>query len=70
MVSTTARRDAVGWLREARGLRLRRACRLIGLSTATWRYRRRLSAANTNLLEQLHTHAAARSALGIADSTS
>lgn len=64
MVSTTARREAVGWLRETRGLRLRRACRLIGLSTATWRYQRRLSAANTKLLEQLHTHAAARSRFG------
>ena len=64
MVSTTARREAVGWLRETRGFRLRRACRLIGLSTATWRYQRRLSAANTKLLEQLHTHAAARSRFG------
>jgi putative transposase len=64
MVSTTARREAVGWLRETRGLWLRRACRLIGLSTATWRYQRRLSAANTKLLEQLHTHAAARSRFG------
>ena len=63
-VSTTARREAVGWLREMRGLRLRRACRLVGLSTATWRYERRLSAANAKLMEQLYTHAAARSRFG------
>ncbi len=64
MVSTTARREAVGWLRETRSTSLRRACRVGGLSTATWRYRPRLSAANQKLMEQLHTHAPARSRFG------
>jgi putative transposase len=64
MVSTTARREAVEWLRETRSTSLRRACRVVGLSTATWRYRPRLSAANEKLLGQLHTHAAARSRFG------
>ena len=54
----------MGWLRDTRRLRLRRACRLISLSTATWRYQRRLRPANTNLLQQLHTHAAERSRFG------
>jgi len=64
MVSTTARREAVGWLRETRNTSLRRACRVVGLSTATWRYRLQLSAANEALLAKLHTHAAARSRFG------
>jgi putative transposase len=64
MVSTTARREAVEWLRETRSTSLRRACRVVGLSTATWRYRPRLSAANEKLLGQLHTHAAQRSRFG------
>src|SRR3954468_13058158 len=64
MVSTTARREAVEWLRETRNTSLRRACRVVGLSTATWRYRPRLNEANEKLLEQLHTHAAARSRFG------
>ena len=33
----------MGWL-QTRGTSLRRACRVIGLSTATWRYQRRTSA--------------------------
>lgn len=64
MVSTTARREAVEWLRETRSTSLRRACRVIGLSTATWRYQPRLNAANDKLVEQLHTHAAERSRFG------
>ena len=31
MVSTTARREAVGWLRQTRSTSLRRACRVVGL---------------------------------------
>jgi hypothetical protein len=30
-----------GWLVDAHGTSLRRACRVVGLSTATWRYQRR-----------------------------
>ena len=64
MVSTTARREAVEWLRQTRNTSLRRACRVVGLSTATWRYQPRRSAANTKLLEQLHARAAERSRFG------
>lgn len=64
MVSTTARREAVEWLRQTRETSLRRACRVVGLSTATWRYRPRLNEANTRLVAQLHEHAAARSRFG------
>jgi len=45
MVSPIARRDAVGWQLTA-GTSLRRACRVTGLSTATWRYQRRPNAIN------------------------
>jgi putative transposase len=64
MVSTTARREAVEWLRQTRSTSLRRACRVVGLSTATWRYRPRLSEANARLVEELHAHAAVRSRFG------
>jgi len=64
MVSTTARREAVEWLRETRRTSLRRACRVVGLSTAVWRYQPRLNEANEKLLARLHTHAAARSRFG------
>src|SRR4051812_11107035 len=64
MVSTTARREAVEWLRETRNTSLRRACRVVGLSTATWRYRPRLNEANAQLVEQLPTPAAAGSRFG------
>ena len=53
----------MGWL-QTRGTSLRRACRLIGLSTATWRYQRRTSATNVAVLERLHAHAAARARFG------
>src|SRR5262245_59846602 len=64
MVTTTARREAVEWLRQTRSTSLRRACRVVGLSTAVWRYRPQLNAANQKLLEQLHAHAAQRSRFG------
>jgi putative transposase len=64
MVTPTARREAVAWLRETRSTSLRRACRVVGLSTATWRYRPCRSAANEKLLEQLHVHAAQRTRFG------
>lgn len=64
MVTTIARREAVEWLTQTRSTSLRRACRIVGLSTATWRYRPRLSAANQTLLEALHKHAAQRSRFG------
>ena len=63
MVGPIARREAVGWL-QTRGTSLRRACRVIGLSTATWRYQRRLSATNTAVLARLHAHAAVRARFG------
>ena len=58
-----ARREAVGRLR-AQGTSLRRACRLIGLSTSTWRYERQPDATNTKLLERLTAHAADRPRFG------
>ena len=63
MVSPIARREAVGWL-QTRGTSLRRACRVIGLSTATWRYQRRPSATNVAVLARLHAHAAVRARFG------
>jgi putative transposase len=53
----------VGWL-QTRGTSLRRACRVIGLSTATWRYPRRTSATNVAVLERLQAHAAVRARFG------
>ena len=63
MVGPIARREAVGWL-QTRGTSLRRACRVIGLSTATWRYQRRTSATNVAVLERLQVHAALRARFG------
>ncbi len=63
MVSPIARREAVGWL-QTRGTSLRRACRVIGLSTATWRYERRTSATNAAILARLQAHAAVRARFG------
>ncbi len=63
MVSPVARREAVGWLR-TRGTSLRRACRVIGLSTATWRYQRRPNATNVAVLARLQAHAAVRARFG------
>jgi len=63
MVSPIARRDAVGWLLTA-GTSLRRACRVTGLSTATWRYQRRPNAINATVLARLQAHAAERARFG------
>lgn len=63
MVGPIARREVVGWL-QTRGTSLRRACRVIGLSTATWRYQRRTSATNLAVLARLHAHAALRARFG------
>ncbi len=63
MVGPIARREAVGWL-QTRGTSLRRACHVIGLSTATWRYQRRTSATNVAVLERLQAHAAVRARFG------
>ncbi len=63
MVSPVARREAAGWL-QARGTSLRRACRVVGLSTATWRYQRRSNAINLTVLARLEAHAAMRARFG------
>lgn len=63
MVSPSARREAVGWL-QADGTSLRRACRVVGLSTATWRYQPRPNAINATVLARLQVHAAARARFG------
>jgi putative transposase len=54
----------VGWLIVAQKTSLRRACRLVGLSTATWRYERRGRVDNATLLERLQAHAAVRARYG------
>jgi putative transposase len=63
VVGPVARREAVGWL-QTRGTSLRRACRVIGLSTATWRYQRRTNATNGAVLARLQAHAAERARFG------
>jgi putative transposase len=63
VVGPIARREAVGWL-QTRGTSLRRACRVIGLSTATWRYQRRTSATNIAVRARLEAHAAVRARFG------
>ena len=63
MVGPIARREAVGWL-QTRGTSLRRACRVIGLSTSTWRYQRQTSATNLTVLARLQAHAAVRARFG------
>ena len=63
MVGPIARREVVGWL-QTRGTSLRRACRIVGLSTATWRYQRQTSAANRAVLDRLQAHAAVRARFG------
>jgi putative transposase len=63
MVSPTARREAVGWL-QTRGTSVRRACRVLGLSRATWGYQRRPDPGNVVLLERLQAHATARPRFG------
>ncbi len=64
MVGPVAKRVAVGWLVDAQGTSLRRACRLVGLSTATWRYQRRGRVDNAHLLARLQAHAAVRARYG------
>jgi putative transposase len=56
VVGPIAKRDAVGWLVEAHAMSLRRACRVVGLSTATWRYQRRGRCDNAELLARLQAH--------------
>ena len=63
MVSPTARREAVGWL-QTRGTSVRRACRVIGLSRATWQYQRRPDPHHATLLARLQAHATARPRFG------
>ena len=63
MVSPTARREAVGWL-QTRGTSVRRACRVIGLSRATWQYQLRPNPHNMTLLARLQAHATARPRFG------
>jgi putative transposase len=43
---------------------LRRACRIVRLSTATWRYQRRGRVDNVHLLARLQAHAAVRARFG------
>lgn len=64
MVGPIAKRGAVGWLVDAHHVSLRRACRLVGLSSATCRYRRRGRSDNTALLASLQAHAAQRARFG------
>ena len=64
MVGPTAKRVAVGWLVDARATSLRRACRILTLSTATWRYQRRGRLDNRALLARLQAHAASRPRYG------
>jgi putative transposase len=63
VVGPIARREVVGRLR-AQGTSLRRACRLIGLSTSTWRYERHPDPTNVQLLDRLQAHAAERPRFG------
>jgi putative transposase len=64
VVGPVAKRVAVGWLVDARHTSLRRACRVVGLSTATWRYQRRGRIDNRELLARLQAHAAVRPRFG------
>ena len=64
MVGPSAKRVAVGWLVDAQTTSLRRACRVVDLSTATWRYQRHGRADNTELLARLQAHAAVRARYG------
>lgn len=60
MVGPIAKRVAVGALVNAQHASLRRACRLLDLSTATWRYTRHGRVDNGTLLARLQAHAAVR----------
>jgi putative transposase len=63
VVGPSARREVVGWL-QTRDTSLRRACRVVGLSTATWRYQRKANATNLVVLARLQAHAATRARFG------
>jgi len=63
VVGPIARREAVGWL-QTRGTSLRRACRVTGLTTSTWRYQRRPNATNVAVLARPQAHAALRARFG------
>jgi len=63
VVGPIARREAVGRLR-AQGTSLRRACRVVGLSTSTWRYERQPDPINAQLLTRLSAHASERPRFG------
>lgn len=63
-MSPSARREVVGWLVGTRDTSLRRACRVVGLSTATWRYVRRGRVDNARVLARLHAYAAERPRFG------
>jgi putative transposase len=64
VVGPSAKRVAVGWLVDAQAISLRRACRVVGLSTATWRYQRRRRVDDRELLARLQAHAAVRPRFG------
>jgi putative transposase len=49
---------------QTRGTSVRRACPVVGLSRATWRYQRRVSPENVALLDRLQAHATARPRFG------
>jgi putative transposase len=63
VVSPIARREAVGHLR-ALDTSLRRACRVVGLGTSTWRYQRQPDPTNRRLRDRLEAHAADRPRFG------
>jgi len=64
VVGPTAKRLAVGLLRRDLGLSLRRACRVVDLSTATWRYQTAPDPMAAALEAQLREQAAARPRFG------
>ena len=64
MVGASAKRAAVALLQRDHGVSLRRACRLVQLSTATWRYQRTVDPTAAALDAQLPEHAAARPRCG------
>jgi transposase InsO family protein len=64
VVGPIAKRVAVGWLVDAQATSLRRACRVVDLSTAPWRYHRHGRVDNRELLARLQAHAAVRARYG------
>jgi putative transposase len=64
VVGPIAKRAAVGWLVDAHRASVRRGGRLVGLSTATWRYQRHGRVDNRELLVRLQAHAAVRPRYG------